>query len=216
VSAASWGHRAAPLLLLAALVAAWQAVVTLGDVPPFLLPSPAAIAGEFAEFLPTIASAALVTGTNALVGLVIGALVAIAASRRTRSGAVTAHSSARCPPIDAPTTSAQDPTPSASASRSSAATWSRTVSCGNRLPHGRPSGAVLAGPVLPWQPPSTFGATTNHRSVSIGAPGPTSVDHQPGVGWPGPASPVTCESPVSACSTSTAFEPSGAGVPQVS
>ena len=27
---------------------------------------------------------------------------------------------------------------------------------------------------------------------------------------------MTCESPVSACSTSTAFEPSGAGVPQVS
>lgn len=73
-------HRAAPVLLLAALVVVWQAVVTLGEVPAFLLPSPADIAREFAELLPTIASAALVTGTNALVGLVIGAVVAIAAA----------------------------------------------------------------------------------------------------------------------------------------
>lgn len=73
-------HRAAPVLLAAALLAAWQAVVVVGEVPAFLLPSPTAIAGEFATYLPTIASAALVTGTNALVGLVLGAVVAIAAA----------------------------------------------------------------------------------------------------------------------------------------
>ena len=43
---------------------------------------------------------------------------------------------------------------------------------GKREPHGRPSGADELGPVVPWQPPSTLVATTNHRSVSIGAPGP--------------------------------------------
>ncbi len=73
-------HRAAPVLLAVVLLAAWQAVVVVGEVPAFLLPSPTAIAGEFATYLPTIASAALVTGTNALVGLVLGAVVAIAAA----------------------------------------------------------------------------------------------------------------------------------------
>ena len=43
-----------------------------------------------------------------------------------------------------------------------------------------------AGPVEPWHPPSMFGATTNHSSVSIGAPGPTMSPHQPAVGCPGP------------------------------
>jgi NitT/TauT family transport system permease protein len=71
-------HRVAPVVLFAALVATWQAVVTIGDVPPFLLPSPADIAGELVDLLPTIASAALVTGANALAGLLIGAVVAVA------------------------------------------------------------------------------------------------------------------------------------------
>lgn len=73
-------HRAAPALLIVALLAAWQAVVVVAEVPAFLLPSPSAIAGEVARFFPTIASAALVTGTNALVGLVLGAVLAIAAA----------------------------------------------------------------------------------------------------------------------------------------
>ena len=54
----------------------------------------------------------------------------------------------------------------------STATWSRMVMTGKRDPYGRPSGASDAGPVVPWQPPSTFGHTTKNRSVSIGAPGP--------------------------------------------
>lgn len=73
-------HRAAPVLLAAVLVAAWQTVVVVAEVPAFLLPSPSAIGGELVAFSPTIASAALVTGTNALVGLVLGSVVAIAAA----------------------------------------------------------------------------------------------------------------------------------------
>lgn len=73
-------HRAAPVLLVLVLLAAWQTVVVVAEVPAFLLPSPANIAGEFRQFLPTIASAALVTGTNALIGLVLGSVVAIAAA----------------------------------------------------------------------------------------------------------------------------------------
>ena len=78
----------------------------------------------------------------------------------TRSGWVTAHSSARMPPIEPPRTVCQRSTPRASASRASVCTWSRTVMNGKRLPHGLPSGAGLEGPVLPWQPPSTLAATT--------------------------------------------------------
>ncbi|RMI09412.1 ABC transporter permease subunit [Cellulomonas triticagri] len=73
-------HRAAPVLLALVLVGAWQAVVVVAEVPAYLLPSPLAILGELVDFLPTIASAALVTGTNALVGLVLGSVVAIAAA----------------------------------------------------------------------------------------------------------------------------------------
>ncbi len=100
----------------------------------------------------------------------------------TRSGAPAAHSSARIPPIEPPTTDAHRRMPRASASRASAATWSATVMRGKRDPYAAPSPATDAGPVVPWHPPSTFGATTNQRLVSIGAPGPTSPSHQPGVG----------------------------------
>ena len=49
----------------------WQLLVTVGGVSDYLLPSPAAIVGEVVEFWPAISSAALVTGANALVGLVV-------------------------------------------------------------------------------------------------------------------------------------------------
>ena len=127
----------------------------------------------------------------------------------TRSGCVTAHSSERIPPIEPPMTAAQRRMPSWSASRASTSTWSRTVTNGNREPHGRPSGAADEGPVVPWQPPRTLDATTNHRSVSSGRPGPIRPSHQPGVGWPGPAGPLTWLSPVSACSTRTALSARG-------
>ena len=90
------------------------------------------------------------------------------------------------------------------------------MTSGKRLPHARPSGAVAAGPVLPWQPPITLGATTNQCAGSNARPGPTTACHQPGVGWPSPAGPATWLSPVSACSTRMAFDRSGASVPQVS
>ena len=89
---------------------------------------------------------------------------------------------------------------------------------GKREPYGAPvAGSIDAGPVVPWQPPSTFGHTTKNRSVSIGAARadrsrPTSrLD-----GGPGPAGPAAWLSPVSACSTSTAFDASASSVPHVS
>ena len=86
------------------------------------------------------------------------------------------------PPIEPPRTAAQRAIPSSAASRASTLTWSRTVTKGKRLPQRRPSGASDEGPVVPWQPPRTFEATTNHRSVSSGRPGPISPSHHPGDG----------------------------------
>src|SRR6201995_4472840 len=86
--------------------------------------------------------------------------------------------------------------------------------CGNLEPHGFPSRARELGPVEPRQPPSTLVATAHQRLVSIGAPGPATPSHQPGVGCPGPAGPVMCESPVSACSTTTTLSRAGDNSPQ--
>ena len=61
-------------------------------------------------------------------------LVALDTTRRTRSGYINPHSSARMPPIDPPTTAAKDVMPKREANSASATTWSRVVSRGNREP----------------------------------------------------------------------------------
>ena len=94
------------------------------------------------------------------------------------------------PPIDPPTTAAQRSMPSASASAASTATWSRIVMRGKRDPYGCRRGASDAGPVVPWQPPSTFGHTTKQRSVSIARAGADrSPSHHPRRAWPGSGGP---------------------------
>ena len=67
-----------PVVLLTALLVGWQWLVTAGDIPPFVLPGPSAIADQAQEFREPIVSAALVTGTNALLGLLLGAFFGIA------------------------------------------------------------------------------------------------------------------------------------------
>ncbi|CAB4589061.1 unannotated protein [freshwater metagenome] len=62
----------------------------------------------------------------------------------------------------------------------SALTMSRIVKTGNLDPQRFPSGEIEDGPVLPWQPPITFGQITKYLSVSNGEPGPTIEGHQPG------------------------------------
>src|SRR6202035_4850343 len=132
---------------------------------------------------------------------------------RTRSGWLTTHSSARAPPIDPPSTAATSVMPSAASAATSASTWSRIDITGNLEPRGFPSDAIELGPVEPRQPPSTLVATAHQRLVSIGAPGPAMPSHQPGVGCPGPAGPVMCESPVSACRTTTTLSRVGDNSP---
>lgn len=67
----------APIVVGLVVLGGWQLVVTVGGVSDYLLPSPAAIVGELVEFWPAIAAAAVVTGLNALIGLVLGSLAGI-------------------------------------------------------------------------------------------------------------------------------------------
>lgn len=67
----------APIVVGLVVLGTWQLLVSVGGVSDYLLPSPAAIAGEFVEFWPAILQAALVTGLNALIGLVVGTLLAL-------------------------------------------------------------------------------------------------------------------------------------------
>ena len=71
------GRVLPPVALFVALLALWQLAVVVGGIPPFLLPSPVAIGTAFGELLSSIVSAALVTGTNALVGLIVGAVLGV-------------------------------------------------------------------------------------------------------------------------------------------
>lgn len=56
--------------VLAALLALWQLVLWLFSVPPFMLPSPLAVAISVRAKLPTLATAFVITGEEALGGLI--------------------------------------------------------------------------------------------------------------------------------------------------
>ncbi|AEI12641.1 ABC transporter permease [Cellulomonas gilvus] len=66
-----------PVVLLAALVLGWHALVTGADIPPFVLPGPADVLDQAQQFRGPIVRAAQVTGANALLGLVLGAVLGI-------------------------------------------------------------------------------------------------------------------------------------------
>lgn len=72
-----WSAVLAPLVLGAVAVGLWQLAVEALEIEPFVLPSPSAIAGEVADNLDSIVSGATVTGRNALIGLVLGAVVGV-------------------------------------------------------------------------------------------------------------------------------------------
>lgn len=55
----------------------WQLLVGVVGVSAYLLPSPADIASEWAANASAIAEAALITGTNAVLGLLVGAVVGV-------------------------------------------------------------------------------------------------------------------------------------------
>ena len=67
----------APIAVGVIVLGAWQFLVTVVGVSEYLLPSPASIIEEFIAYWPSIAQAMLITGTNALVGLVVGSILGI-------------------------------------------------------------------------------------------------------------------------------------------
>jgi NitT/TauT family transport system permease protein len=67
----------APVVFGLVFLGAWQLLVVALDVDPYVVPSPVAILGEFVDNADTVASGALHTGLNALVGLVVGAVVGV-------------------------------------------------------------------------------------------------------------------------------------------
>ena len=64
-----------PLLATAVLLAAWQALVTLADLPPFILPGPWRVAEALVANAGLIAGHAATTLTEVLIGLLLGAIL---------------------------------------------------------------------------------------------------------------------------------------------
>lgn len=67
----------APIVLGIVALVLWQLAVVAFDVKPFVIPSPLAIGTAFGATPDTILRSALLTGANALVGLVVGSIVGI-------------------------------------------------------------------------------------------------------------------------------------------
>ena len=61
-------------------VALWEAAVRGFDLKPYFLAAPSKIAEQFAKNASRILEAASVSGTNALVGLIVGTIFGIAMS----------------------------------------------------------------------------------------------------------------------------------------
>ena len=66
-----------PVIIAVIFLAAWQLLVVVQDIKPFLLPSPSLILGNFLGDFSLMASAALYTGTTAILGLMFGTAVGL-------------------------------------------------------------------------------------------------------------------------------------------
>lgn len=67
----------APIAVGVLGLALWQLLVGVVGVSAYLLPSPAEIASEWAANAGSIAEAAVITGTNAVLGLLVGGVVGV-------------------------------------------------------------------------------------------------------------------------------------------
>ena len=82
---------------------------------------------------------------SAICWALAAAVVAMAATPPTRSGYMTAHSSACMPPMEPPTTASHRSMPRSSATAAWVRTMSRMLTTGNVEPYGRPGGRVDRG-----------------------------------------------------------------------
>lgn len=73
-------HAVAPLVVGVLGLVAWEATVTLGHIAPFVLPSPTVIAEQFWASREVIWRTGLASGANALVGLILGSVLAVLAA----------------------------------------------------------------------------------------------------------------------------------------
>lgn len=73
----AWLRIVAPVAVGAIVLGVWQFLVSVVGVSDYLLPSPASIIEQFIAFLPSVLSATAITGTNALIGLVVGSVLGI-------------------------------------------------------------------------------------------------------------------------------------------
>ena len=80
-----------PLVLGVLFLAAWQWWVVTYDVQPFIIPKPTAIWQSFVDDFTLVWNASVVTGTNAFVGLVCGAVVGFILAVFTNRFAVVAE-----------------------------------------------------------------------------------------------------------------------------
>lgn len=69
-----------PALFGASFLAAWEAFVRLLDLKPYFLPAPSAIGEAFVDNFGVIREATFHSGSNALVGLVVGTLAGVTVS----------------------------------------------------------------------------------------------------------------------------------------
>lgn len=69
-----------PVVFGVLFLVAWQAIVVGNDIKPYLLPKPTAIWAQITGNIDDILKTARVTGTNALAGLVAGAVLGILAA----------------------------------------------------------------------------------------------------------------------------------------
>lgn len=67
-----------PVLIALAFLGAWQALVVLRDIEPFVLPAPSLIGQEFASDIGLMWQTAYYTGTTAFLGLVFGTIAGLA------------------------------------------------------------------------------------------------------------------------------------------
>jgi len=73
-----WRKRLLPLVALVGIVAAWWLAVTLGDIKPFIAPSPVAVAATLAARFDVLMSNLAPTAIEALLGFLLGNFAAIA------------------------------------------------------------------------------------------------------------------------------------------
>ncbi|WP_263729132.1 ABC transporter permease [Cellulomonas sp. SG140] len=80
MTAAAVRRWLAPVVLGALALLGWQLFVQVSGVKPYLLPAPSAIWTQLVTVWPLVWRSALATGTNVLVGLLLGALGAVGAA----------------------------------------------------------------------------------------------------------------------------------------